>query len=85
VYDLHLAKKSRLTGGESHREARKWVSGRLAFLFRKSQQQCEEVFKAMTVRGLTTTVKLRRLPPPAVKDGVAGAALLLIGFLLWLL
>jgi cobalt/nickel transport system permease protein len=85
VYDMHLAKKSRLTGFESDREARQWVSGRMAFLFRKSQQQCEEVFKAMTARGLSDTVKLRRMPPPAVKDWTAGFGLLLAGLeiLIW--
>lgn len=77
VYDMYLAKKSRLTGLESDREARQWVSGRMAFMFRKSQQQCEEVFRAMTARGLSGTIKLRRLPPPAVKDWGAGLGMLL--------
>ena len=81
VYDLHLAKKSRMTGVESDRAARQWVSGRMAFLFRKSQQQCEEVFKAMTARGLSDTVKLRRLPPPTAKDWGAGLGMILSAIL----
>ncbi|MBI5585282.1 MAG: cobalt ECF transporter T component CbiQ [Deltaproteobacteria bacterium] len=85
VYDMHIAKKSRLVGAESGRAARHWVSGRLAFMFHKSQQQCEEVFKAMTVRGLADTVKLRRLPPLATKNWGFGAGLLVSGLLLVLL
>jgi cobalt/nickel transport system permease protein len=82
VYDMHLAKKSRLTGPESGKEARQWVSGRMAFLFKKSQQQCEEVFKAMTARGLSDTIKLRRLPPLKARDWGIGIGLFLIGLIL---
>jgi cobalt/nickel transport system permease protein len=85
VYDLHLAKKSRMTGVESGREARQWVSGRMAFMFRKSQQQCEEVFRAMTARGLSDTVKLRRLPPPAAKDWGTGLGMILSAVLFLIL
>jgi len=81
VFDMHLAKKSRMTGAESDREARQWVSGRMAFMFRKSQQQCEEVFRAMTARGLSDTVKLRRIPLPVAKDWMAGLGLFLSGIL----
>jgi cobalt/nickel transport system permease protein len=82
VYDMHLARKSRLTGPESVKEARQWVSGRMAFLFKKSQQQCEEVFKAMTARGLSDTIKLRRLPPMKAGDWGRGIGLFLIGLIL---
>jgi cobalt ECF transporter T component CbiQ len=82
VYDIHLAKKSRLTGPESDRAARQWISGRLAFIFRKSQQQCEEVFKAMTARGLSDTVRLPRMPRLSTRDWAAAAGLLLVGGLL---
>jgi cobalt/nickel transport system permease protein len=81
VYDMHLAKKSRMTGAESAGKARKWVSGRMAFVFQKSQQQCEEIFKAMTARGLSDMVKLRRLPPPEANDWIAGLGMLLSGVL----
>jgi cobalt/nickel transport system permease protein len=79
VYDMHLAKKSRMTGVESDKAARQWVSSRMAFLFKKSQQQCEEVFRAMTARGLSDTVKLRRIPPPAAKNWGVGLGLFLSG------
>jgi len=82
VYDMHLAKKSRLTGFESDRKARQWVSGRMAFLFRKSQQQCEEVYKAMNARGLSDTIKLPRMPRLAGRNWAAAAGLLLVGGLM---
>jgi cobalt/nickel transport system permease protein len=85
VYDLHLAKKSRLTGPESSPEVRKWASGRMAFLFKKSQYQCEEVFRAMTARGLTDTIKMRPLSPLTLRDYRAGSGLFLVGLLLILL
>ncbi|HMK65150.1 MAG TPA: cobalt ECF transporter T component CbiQ [Thermodesulfobacteriota bacterium] len=85
VYDLHLAKKSRLTGPESSPEVRKWASGRMAFLFKKSQYQCEEVFRAMTARGLSDTVKLLPLSPLKSKDYWAGSGLILLGLILILL
>jgi cobalt/nickel transport system permease protein len=82
VYDLHLAKKSRLTGPESSSESRKWASGRLAFLFKKSQFQCEEVFRAMTARGLSDSIKMRPLPPLKRRDYWSGTGLLLSGLFL---
>jgi cobalt/nickel transport system permease protein len=85
VYDMHLAKKSRMTGVESGREARQWVSSRMAFLFRKSQQQCEEVFRAMIARGLSDTVKLRRPPPPAARDWGTGLGMFLTALLFLML
>jgi cobalt/nickel transport system permease protein len=85
VYDMHLAKKSRMTGIESDRKARQWVSGRMAFMFRKSQQQCEEVFRAMNARGLSDTVKLSRLPPPVAKDWWAGLGMFLSAILFLIL
>jgi cobalt/nickel transport system permease protein len=85
VYDLHLAKKSRLTGPESSQEIRKWASGRMAFLFKKSQYQCEEVFRAMTARGLMNTIKMRHLPSLKSKDYWAGFGLLAAGLVLILL
>ena len=58
VEDMHLAKKSRMTGGITTTEARKWIAGRIAFIFRKTQQRCEEVFKAMLGRGFSDTIKI---------------------------
>jgi energy-coupling factor transporter transmembrane protein EcfT len=77
VYDMHLARKSRLTGVEKGGEARRWTAGRIAFMYHKSRQRCEEVFKAMTARGLVDSLKLRGLPPLSRRDWLAAAGVLL--------
>lgn len=77
VYDMHLAKKSRLVGAEKDREARRWIAGRIAFMYHKSRQRCEEVFKAMVSRGLSDSVKLQRMQPLSIRDWFATAGLLI--------
>lgn len=77
VYDMHLARKSRLAGIERSGEARRWAVGRIALMYHKSRQRCEEVFKAMTARGLSDSVKLRGLPPLSRRDWFAVAGVLL--------
>ena len=57
VEDMHLAKKSRIVRELSHKEAREWIAGRIAFIFRKTRLRCEEVFKAMVGRGFSDTIK----------------------------
>jgi cobalt/nickel transport system permease protein len=57
VEDMHLAKKSRVVRELNHAEAREWIAGRIAFIFRKSQLKCEEVFKAMIGRGFSDSIK----------------------------
>jgi cobalt/nickel transport system permease protein len=54
--DLHLARKSKVIAGDDT-EARNWVAGRMAFLFRKTKGRCEEVFTAMLARGFCGEVK----------------------------
>ncbi|MHC1725375.1 MAG: energy-coupling factor transporter transmembrane protein EcfT [Syntrophobacteraceae bacterium] len=71
VHDMHLAKKSRLAGAERHAGARKWVAGRIALLYHKSQQRCEEVFRAMVARGLSDSVKHPVMQPLQVRDRFA--------------
>ena len=44
---MHLARKSRLAGVEKRSEAGKWVAGRMALLFTKTQLRCEEIYRAM--------------------------------------
>jgi cobalt ECF transporter T component CbiQ len=77
VYDMHLARKSRLAGVEKGGEARRWTAGRIAFMYHKSRQRCEEVFKAMSARGLSDAMKLRGLPPLSRRDRLAAAGVLL--------
>jgi cobalt ECF transporter T component CbiQ len=57
VEDMHLAKKSRIVRELSNTEAREWITGRIAFIFRKTRLRCEEVFKAMTGRGFSDSIK----------------------------
>jgi cobalt ECF transporter T component CbiQ len=85
AHDMHLAKKARLLGRESEAESRRWVAGRMAFLFRKSQHRCEEVFKAMQERGFSGTIKICRFGAPAARDFImalllsaAGVVILLV-------
>jgi energy-coupling factor transporter transmembrane protein EcfT len=84
VYDLHLAKMSRLTDVERDSDARMWVAGRMAFIYRKSQQRCEEVFRAMVARGMSGSVKLRLMPPLTRRDWLAAAGTIISAILiLW--
>jgi cobalt/nickel transport system permease protein len=57
VEDMHLAKKSRILRELNPAEAREWIAGRMAFIFRKSRLRCEEVFKAMIGRGFSNSIK----------------------------
>lgn len=85
VEDMHLAKKSRMLGNISHGEARKWVVGRMAFMFKKTQQRCEDVFKAMLGRGFSDTIKLSGFKKMRPSDRIAGLALFFIGMLILLM
>ncbi|MBF0506750.1 MAG: cobalt ECF transporter T component CbiQ [Nitrospirae bacterium] len=58
VEEMYLAKKSRLTGRVSGAEGRMWVAGRMAFIFRKTQSRCEDVFKAMLARGFSDDIRV---------------------------
>ncbi|MDA8215251.1 MAG: cobalt ECF transporter T component CbiQ [Nitrospiraceae bacterium] len=81
VEDMHLAKKSRMTGGISNTEARRWIAGRIAFMFKKTQQRCEEVFKAMLGRGFSDTIKLYGFRKMNNLDRAAGFSLFFVGVL----
>jgi cobalt/nickel transport system permease protein len=85
VEDIHLGKKSRLVLPESNAAARRWITGRIVFLFRKTQQRCEEIFKAMLGRGFSGDVKIYIRKKLRARDWVAGAAFFLVGVLfLWM-
>lgn len=58
VSDMYLAKKARLVGGNGRKEARQWIAGRIVFVFKKTQLECEEVFKAMNARGFSGDIRL---------------------------
>jgi cobalt/nickel transport system permease protein len=85
VEDMHLAKKSRLAGPVSNAEARRWIAGRFAFLFKKTQLRCEEIFKAMVGRGFSDNVRLYGFRRLSLQDWFTGVVLSLIGaLLLWI-
>jgi cobalt/nickel transport system permease protein len=85
VEDMHLAKKSRLAGGVSDAEARRWIAGRIAVLFRKSRLRSEEIYKAMRARGFSGDVRIYGGGRPGRRDLVTGLALFAVGLLfLWM-
>jgi len=85
VEDMHLAKKSRLAGHVSNAEARRWIAGRFAFLFKKTQLRCEEIFKAMVGRGFSDNIRLHGFRKLNLRDWSTGIVLYLIGaVLLWI-
>jgi cobalt ECF transporter T component CbiQ len=84
VTDMHLAKKSRLIGEVNRAEARNWVAGRIAFLFKKTQLKCDDVFKAMIGRGFSGEIKLYRYQKITGRDWILGLFLFTLGLLfLW--
>jgi len=85
VEDMHLAKKSRLLGELNNAEGRRWITGRIAFIFRKTQLKCDEIFKAMLGRGFTTEVRLPGFKKMSSLDWAAGIASFSVGILfLWI-
>jgi cobalt ECF transporter T component CbiQ len=85
VFDMHLAKMSRMIRPERAADSRAWTSGRIAFLFRKSQQRCDDVVRAMKARGMTSTMKLHPLSPLKGRDAAAVAGVAAVSvFFLWM-
>jgi len=85
VEDMHLAKKSRLLGELNDTEGRQWITGRIAFIFKKTQLKCDEIFKAMIGRGFTNEVKLPGFKKMSSLDWAAGIASFSVGILfLWI-
>jgi cobalt/nickel transport system permease protein len=78
VSDMHLAKKSRLAGVVKSAEARTWIAGRIAFIFKKTQLKCDEVFKAMIGRGFSGEIKLYRYQKIRGRDWVIGFFLFMV-------
>jgi len=85
IHDMHLAKKSRLIGRELQTDTRRWMAGRIAFIFSKSQHRCEEIFKAMQQRGFSGTIALHGSSSITRKDWITGSMLLGAGVFLLLL
>ena len=85
VEDMHLAKKSRLAGQVSNAEARRWIAGRIAFIFKKTQLRCEEIFKAMLGRGFSERVRIYGVGKLQPQDWAVSVVFSLMGILfLWI-
>ncbi len=85
IEDMHLAKKSRTAGGIGNKEAREWIAGRIAFMFKKSRQRCEDVFNAMIARGFSDTVTIYGFKKMNKRDAAAGFVLFSAGIIfLWM-
>ncbi len=83
--EMHLAKKSRLLRELRPHEARRWVAGRVAFIFRKTRLRAEEVYKAMLCRGFSDTITIHQTAKLRQRDWAAGISLFLAGcLLLWI-
>ena len=83
VSDMYLARKARLAGASAKKEAGEWIAGRIAFVFKKTQLECEEVFKAMSARGFSGRMRFYYSRKLTSKDWAAGLCLLAaaMGFL----
>ena len=83
---MHSHNLSRELAGELNRgEARDWVAGRIAFIFRKTQLRCDDVFKAMVGRGFSGEIKLYQYQKMKGRDRTVGFFLLVMASLfLWI-
>jgi energy-coupling factor transporter transmembrane protein EcfT len=85
VEDTYLAKKGRTIREDSNKKAREWIADRLAFIFRKTQLRCEEVFRAMAGRGFSDTIKLYGFRKMQATDLASAAFLFSMGLLFLLI
>jgi energy-coupling factor transporter transmembrane protein EcfT len=83
--EMYLAKKSRLIRDLGHGSARRWIAGRITFIFGKTQQRGEEVFKAMLSRGFSGPIHISVFAKLGRWDWSVGTFLFLAGVLiLWI-
>lgn len=68
-----------MAGSVSNGEARRWIAGRIVFLFRKTQLRCEEIFKAMLSRGFSEETKICGTAKLRAGEWITGAVLFLTG------
>jgi cobalt/nickel transport system permease protein len=82
---MHLAVKSRLVRQVGNAEAKRWIAGRIVFVFKKTQLRCEEIFKAMLGRGFSEDIRLCGVRKLQTQDWAVGVAFSLVGmFFLWM-
>jgi cobalt ECF transporter T component CbiQ len=85
VEDMYLAKKCRIVRELNHAEAREWIAGRMAFIFRKSRLKCEEVLRAMIGRGFSDSIKFCGFGKMRMADWCAAIFLFLVAILFLLM
>ena len=81
--DIHLARKGRTVDFKGA-EGRRWIAGRMAFLLRKTQIRCEEVFQAMLARGFSGEVAFHACPKMN-KNDMAAASVFLAAAIIYLI
>jgi len=81
VVKMYLARKSRYLGG-SLGEERRWVFGRIAYLFERAERRYEELFSAMTARGFCGEVVFYKEGGGVFRGVLVGALLSLPVFVL---
>ncbi|MBF0607638.1 MAG: cobalt ECF transporter T component CbiQ [Candidatus Magnetobacterium sp. LHC-1] len=85
VEDMHLAKKSRLAGHVSNADARRWIAGRIAFVFKKTMLRCEDIYKAMCCRGFDNDIKIYGVSRLHTRDWATAIAFCMIAIIfLWM-
>jgi energy-coupling factor transporter transmembrane protein EcfT len=85
VESMYLARKSRMVGMVRNDEARIWVAGRIAHMFRKTLSRYEEVFKAMVARGFAEDVRLSDFGALTIVDRFSCCFFFIAGiFILWM-
>lgn len=85
IEGMYFARKSRLVGMVKDGDARIWVAGRIAHMFRKAMSRYEEVFRAMVARGFAEEMRLSDIGKLTAVDLLSGGFFLLVGiFLLWM-
>jgi len=83
--EMHLAKKSRLAGQVTHADGRRWIAGRIAFIFNKTRLQCEEIFRAMLSRGFSDRIEIYGVRKLLARDWAMAVILIWVGVLfLWM-
>jgi energy-coupling factor transporter transmembrane protein EcfT len=85
VENMYLARKSRQVGMVRNEEARIWIAGRMAHMFRKTMSRYDEMYRAMVARGFAEEVKLSGFGPLTLLDRLSCGFFFLIGIiLLWI-
>jgi energy-coupling factor transporter transmembrane protein EcfT len=81
VEDMYRAMKGRLAGPVDGATIRGLLAGRIYFIFKRSQMQYEETYRAMLCRGFSGDVMLVSFRRLTGRDAAAGALFALAGIL----